>query len=220
MNPRDVLKRLNLKELIGTPFEDLMVTKKFSRDEVFLFEESEKFCSYYLVEGRIQHIIYPENGKKFYRNFFKDDLVAVNFTLAEMSTINARPYDVDMTILKDSTIIYMPFEKVINMELKDKEIILKKVLAIVVDEHFREFYYLLNKSLYSDEEFFIKYLIENESKLNMSLREISERLNLSLRYLQKVVKNLIDQDIVTKKNNCIKIKNYESLKIYMNKFNK
>ena len=59
---KDVLRKLNLEELIGTPFEDLMVTKKFSRDEIFLFEESEKFCSYYLVEGRIQHIIYPENG--------------------------------------------------------------------------------------------------------------------------------------------------------------
>ncbi len=220
MNKSELLKKLNLEELIGTAFEDLMFTRELKKDEVILFEEGAKFTSYYLAEGRIQHIIYSENGKKFYRNFFKEDLVSVNFTLAEMATINARPYDVDMIVLEDSKIIYMPLEKVFNIDVPGKDKLLKKLLAITVDEHFKEFYYLLNKSIYSDEEIFIKYLLDNESKLNISLREASERLNLSLRYIQKVVKKLVEEEILLKKNNLILIRDHENLMEYMDKFNR
>lgn len=219
MTEEEVLVEINFKELIGTPFEEMIKIRRYKRGEAFFFKKLQEFGAYYLIEGRTQHVVYTAEGKEFYRNFFAGDLVAVNFSLAnEIPEIISRPYDVDMIIREDSTLAFLPFERIIDLEIEDKLSILKKLLVVAVGDHFKEFNLLLNKSIYSDEEFFIKSLEKEGGFSNSTSRQLSERMNIHLRNLQRIIKKLVDEDLIIKDGDNIHIRDRGRLKKYMRKF--
>lgn len=217
----DILRKINFEELIGTKFEDLMSIEKLTKGTSIYYERFKKFNTYYLIEGKTQHIIYTPEGGEFYRDFFEGDIPGLSFSLSNRkSPERFRPFDVDVIIKEDSVIAYLPLEKTLDLEFKGKAAVLEKIITIGVEDHFKEFNHLLLKSIYSDEEFFIKYL-ENHKVLNMgSSKEISEHLNINLRTLQRLLKRLIGEEIIEKTGTKIFIKNQSKLDKYKEKFEK
>lgn len=217
----DILRKINFEELIGTKFEELMSIEKLRKGTSIYYERFKKFNTYFLIEGKTQHIIYTPEGGEFYRDFFEGDIPGLSFSLSNRkSPERFRPFDVDVIVKEDSIIAYIPLEKVLDLEFEGKCIVLEKIITIGVEDHFKEFNHLLLKSIYSDEEFFIKYL-ENHKVLNLgSSKEISEHLNISLRTLQRLLKRLIEEEIIEKTDTKITIKDKFKLDKYKEKFEK
>lgn len=217
----EILNKINFEELIGTKFEDLMSIEKLTKGTSIYYERFKKFNTYYLIEGKTQHIIYTPEGGEFYRDFFQGEIPGLSFSLSNRrSPERFRPFDVDVIVKEDSIIAYLPLEKVLDLEFKEKTAVLEKIITIGVEDHFKEFNHLLLKSIYSDEEFFIKYL-ENHKVLNIgSSKEVSEHLNINLRTLQRLLKKLIDQGVIEKTDTKISIKDQFKLDEYKEKFKK
>lgn len=217
----EILRKIDFEELIGTKFEDMMSIEKLTKGTSIYYERFKKFNTYFLIEGKTQHIIYTPEGGEFYRDFFEGDIPGLSFSLSNRKAPERfRPFDVDVIIKEDSVIAYLPLEKTLDLEFKGKSSVLEKIITIGVEDHFKEFNHLLLKSIYSDEEFFIKYL-ENHRVLNMgSSKEISEHLNINLRTLQRLLKKLIGEEIIEKTGTKIFIKNQSKLDKYKEKFEK
>lgn len=217
----DILRKIDFEELIGTKFEDLMSIEKLTKGTSIYYERFKKFNTYYLIEGKTQHIIYTPEGGEFYRDFFKGDIPGLSFSLSNRKGPERfRPFDVDVIIKEDSIIAYLPLEKALDLEFEGKSSVLEKIITIGVEDHFKEFNHLLLKSIYSDEEFFIKCL-EDKEVLNIgSSKEISEHLNINLRTLQRLLKKLTGEGIIEKTGTKISIKDQYKLDIYKEKFEK
>lgn len=217
----EILRKINFEELIGTQFEDLMSIEKLPKGTSIFYERFEKFNTYLLIEGKTQHIIYTPEGGEFYRDFFEGDIPGLSFSLSNRKGPERfRPFDVDVIVKEDSIIAYLPLEKTLDLEFKGKAAVLEKIITIGVEDHFKEFNHLLLKSIYSDEEFFIKYL-ENHKVLNIGTsKEISEHLNINLRTLQRLLKKLIEEKVVEKTGTKIFIKDQFKLDKYKEKFEK
>ncbi|MCK5779601.1 MAG: hypothetical protein KAH04_01175 [Psychrilyobacter sp.] len=217
----EILEKINFKELIGTEFEDLMSIEKLSKGTSIYYERFKNFNSYFLIEGKTQHVIYTPEGREFYRNFFKGEIPGLNFSLSNKeSPERFRPFDVDVIIKEDSLVAYLPLERVLDLEFDGKVAVLEKIITMGVEDHFKEFNNLLLKSIYSDEEFFIKYL-EKKKIINMKTsKEVSEHLNINLRTLQRFLKKFIEKGIIEKTNTKFSIKDQAKLEEYKEKFKK
>lgn len=214
-----ILNKINFKELIGTPFEDLMVIKDFKKKSSIHFKHSKDFNAYFIIKGKTRHIVNTPEGGIFYRDFYKGDIPGLNFSISNKEKSKCfRLFDIDMIVEEGSTIVYLPFEKIIDIEFKEKCKILEKLIMLSMEDHFKEFNLLLLKSVYSDEEFFIKYLEKHKVINTSNSKEISECCNINIRTLQRILKRLQENDIIERIDTKIFIKNQFKLNKYKEKF--
>ncbi len=215
-----ILKKLRLHELIGTNFESLMNIITMKKGDIFYYSQVKKMTAIYIFEGAIQYIIYSPDGGEFYIDHFSGDVVGIGATLSRLSKIQAQQnFEVDLTGKEDSIIVTLPFEEIFDMKLEKKEEVLKKLFLLFLEEHSRVSEYFLNKSIYSDEAFFIKFL-ENHKSTNKTIRELSELLNINLRTLQRIVKRLQEVGVIVKENEIMSIGNQDKIEEYKIKFKK
>ena len=221
MTKAEILYELNLEELIGTTFENMISITEMKKGSSVCYERLEEFNACYILEGHIQHIIHTPEGGVFYRDLYDGEVTGVNFSFSKkVSQERFRLFDVDVVAKEDSKLVYLPLEKIMDLKFKGKNKVLKKLIMMGMEDHFKEFKYLLLKNVYSDEEFFIKYL-ERCGTIDIgNTRVISEHLNISLRTLQRFLKNLQDQDIIEREGEKISIKAPIKLKKYKRKFEK
>ena len=221
MTKVEILSKIGFEELIGTQFEEMMVIKELKKGSSIYYKKLENFNTYFIVEGEISHIIQTPEGGKFYREFFKGDIPGLNFSISIRKAPKCfRLFDINMTVKEDSTIVYLPFEKLIDLEFENKSKILEKLIIIGMEDHFKEFNHLLLKTIYSDKEFFIRHLEENKI-LNMnSSKRISQHLNINLRTLQRLLKDLTDIGIIERIESQISIKDQSKLDRYKEQFKK
>ena len=126
----------------------------------------------------------------------------------------------DVVAKEDSRLAHLPFDKIMDLKFKGREQVLQKLIMLGVEDHFKRSKYLLLKNLYSDEEFFIKYLERNETIDIGSTRVISEHLNINLRTLQRVIKKLQDREIIERVGDRLVIRDPLKLELYKRKFEK
>jgi len=199
----------------------MMTITNLSEGTSIYYERFKKFNTYFIIKGKTQHIIYTPEGGEFYRDFFEGEIPGLNFSLSNRkSPERFRPFDVDVLIKEDSIIAYLPLEIVMDLEFEGKCSVLEKIITIGVEDHFKEFNHLLLKSIYSDEEFFIKYLEEHKTLNLGGSKKLSEHLNINLRTLQRFFKNLHDLGIVEKVGETTSIKDQFKLDKYKQKFKK
>jgi len=221
MTKAEILYELNLEELIGTPFENMMNITEMKKGSSVCYERLNEFNACYVLEGYIQHIIYTPEGGEFYRDLYKGEITGVNFSFSKKKLQERfRLFDVDVEAKVDSKLVYLPLERIIDLKFKGKNKVLSKLIMMGMEDHFKEFQYLLLKNVYSDEEFFIKYLEKYETIDIGNTKVISEHLNISLRTLQRFLKILQDLDIIERKGNTISIKDLVKLEKYKRKFEK
>jgi len=221
MTKGEILCELNLEELIGTSFEDMVTVNQMKRGDTVCYERLEEFNACYIIEGHIQHIIYTPEGGEFYRDLYEGEITGVNFSFSKkMSQERFRLFDVDVVAKEDSRLAYLPLDKIMDLKFKGKGEVLEKLIMMGVEDHFKHSKYLLLKNVYSDEEFFIRYLERCRTIDVGSTRVISEHLNINLRTLQRVIKNLQDQDIIERDGDKISLKDLVKLERYKRKFEK
>lgn len=216
MTKAEILYELNLKELIGTSFEDMIVISDIKVGE---YNDHDKIATY-IINGHVQHIIYTPEGGSFYMDFFGGEVTGINFSFSNRMVGKSKRFDVDIIAKKPSKIAYLPFEKLMDLRFDGKSKVIEKLLMMGVKEHFEKSKYLLLKNVYSDEEFFIKYLERYKTINTRGTKELSELLNIKQRSLQRFLKKLQEQEIIDRSNGRIQIKDQARLEEYKKRFEK
>lgn len=220
MTKAEILRELGLEELAGTGFEGIMEIVELKKGESVYCDNAGKLFAQYLVEGRMQYIIYTPEGGEFYINVFPGEIRGVNrcfFRIVEDEFIGN--FEADLLAKEDSVIAKLPLGKIFEMEFPQKEKLLQKIIEIIVRENFKHSRYLFFKNIYSDEEFLIK-ILEKYDHVKVTTKELAELLNINLRTLQRLVKNLDDAGIISRENKTISIIDQEKLAEYKTKFEK
>lgn len=220
---REALVELDLEELIGTSFEGFVKIYKLGKEDIIFNEEIKKNGSIYVAEGRIQRIIYTKDGGEFYLTHVKGDIAGINLSLIKKyEEYESSVLDIDMDIVAktDSVILFLPFEKVdeLNLESCIKAKVLEKIVHLSLKSHYKMSQYFLSKSICSTEEFVIKSLERGKIKNINSSRERAEVLNLNQRSLQRALKKLYEMGFIEYKEGCVVLKDIEGLEEYKRKF--
>lgn len=220
MRKSEVLHELGLEDLIGTPFEDMLIFRNIKAGKTKYCGADEYVPTFYILEGNLQFIVYTPEGGEFYIDLSPGDLSGVNMNLS-MALGNKfdRSFEGELNAKQDSVVVELPLEKLIGLEFKNKSAVLERLLRLSVKEGLERSRYLFFKSIYSDEEFLIKVL-EKRRLFNMSTKDISEILNINLRTLQRLLKNLADVGIIKKTNKSVELIDSEKLELYKEKFEK
>ena len=220
MTKGEILRKLGLDELAGTDFENIMEILELKKGESIYCDRNDKLFAQYLLEGRVQYIIYTPEGGEFYINIFPGEVRGINRcffrTLEDEVKGN---FEADLLAKEDSVIAKLPMGRIFDMEFPNKEKLLQKVIEMIVKENFKHSRYLFFKNVYSDEEFLIKVL-EMYDQVKVTTKELAELLNINLRTLQRLVKNLDDAGIISRENKSISIVDQEKLEEYKMKFEK
>lgn len=220
MTKAEILRNLELEELIGTEFEDIMEIVKLRKGENIYCDRADKLFAQYLLEGRVQYIIYTPEGGEFYINIFPGEIRGINRCFFRSIEEEAKAnFEADLLAKEDSVIAKLPLGRIFDMEFPQKEKLLQKIIEMIVRENFKHSRYLFFKNIYSDEEFLIKVL-EMYDEVKVTTKELAELLNINLRTLQRLIKNLDDAGIISRENKMISIIDQEKLEEYKRKFEK
>lgn len=220
MKKSEVLRELELEELIGTPFEDIIKFRDIKKGDSKFFSVEESIPTFYLLEGSIQFVIYRPEGGEFYIDLSPGDLSGINTNLSSILEHKfQRSFEGELVAKTDSLVAELPLEKLLSLDIENKEKLLTKILKLSVREGLERSRYLFFKSIYSDEEFLIKAL-ENNKLLNLTTKEISELLNINLRTLQRLLKNLVTKEIIEKNKKSFRLIDQDKLEDYKSKFEK
>lgn len=214
----ETLSRLGLNGLIGTPFEDVMVVRKVFKGDVVVEKLRDKSKAFYIYKGSLQVITYTEEGKSVYIYRKEGEVIrSAQSLLGDMRGNIYGDYGVEICPREDSIIVYLPLEKIVEMNIDKKDEILKRLLLIVTEEKIRESSYLIGRIVYSDEELILKALDKAKIIESSNTRELSKALNMNLRNLQRILNKLQDIGIVDRVRGRISIKDEEKFYKYKKK---
>jgi len=219
----ETLSKLELEELIGTSFEDLMEIKEAQAGEIVVEDEKDKLKACFIFKGSLQIVTYTIEGKGVYTYRRSGDIFRVAQCFSDKIKKNIHTdveYGVDMYARESSIIVYLPLGKIMEMELENKEELLKKLLLITAEEKIRESNYFLGRMVYSDEEFILKALEKIKTIEASTTKELSRALNMNLRNLQRLLNKLEDMDIITREGGRISIKDLDKFYEYKMKIEK
>lgn len=218
MTRSEILYILGLGKLIDTNFENFMDIIKIKKGDIIYYSQDKKMSAIYVLEGKVQYIVYSPEGGEFYIDYFSGDLAGIGASLSyQLKNKMKRSFEADLIGKEDSIIITLPLEKIFDMEFKGKEEILKKLIFLFAEEHFQVSEYFFHKSLYSEENFFIK-IVEKHRVINKGTKELSEMLNINLRTLQRIIKNLQKAGVIIKEDKKISIGEKGNVERYKMKF--
>ncbi|GLI55336.1 hypothetical protein PM10SUCC1_08500 [Propionigenium maris DSM 9537] len=220
MTKAEILYEVNLKELIGTPFEDMITVSQMKKGEFNFHENVRSFNACYLMEGHIQRIIYTPEGGEFYMDLFEGEISGANYSFSKRLGRSGEVFDMDVVAKEDSKIAYLPLEKIMDLQFNGKSRVLEKLIMMSVEEYFEKAKYLILKNVFSDEEFFINYLEKNKTINTGRTKELSELLNIKVRSIQRFIKKLQDQEIIEKVQGKIRIVDQVKLEEYKKRFDR
>lgn len=219
----ETLSKLELEELIGTSFEDLMEVKEAQAGEMIVEEEKGKLKACFVFKGSIRIVTYTTEGKGVYTYRKAGDILKVAQSFSDKIKKNLHTdaeYGIDMYAREDSIIVYLPLDKIMEIRVENKEKLLKKLLLMTAEENIRETSYFMGRMVYSDEEFILKALEKVKTIDALTTRELSRALNMNLRNLQRLLNKLEDIDIITREGGRISIKNLDKFYDYKMKIEK
>lgn len=211
----DILSKLNLTELIETKFEDFITIKNLTEGDVVVDILHHKLGACYILKGKVELISYTIDGKEFYRYFSPGDIIGIGECfIDENKNEFDKKFGMDMHILENSEIAYLPFFKLTTLKIENKNEILRKLIVMSIKEKSRESSHYLGKALYSDEEFIVKALEHLKTIKTSNTKKLAKGLNMNLRNLQRLLKKLEKMDIITKDKGVISIKNFKKFNKY------
>ncbi len=216
----ETLSKLNLEELIETPFEDLMEVREVPAGEMVVESAEDKVKACFVYKGSVQIVTHTIEGKGLYTYRGKGNIfrVAHSFSDKIKKKIHTdTEYGMDIYPREDSVIVYLPLGEIIEMEIENKEELLKKIILITAEEKLKESSYFMGRMVYSDEEFILKALDKMNTIEASSTKELSRALNMNLRNLQRLLNKLEDMDIITRKGGRVSIKDLAKFYEYKKK---
>lgn len=213
-----ILSKLNLEELIGTEFENLINVKKIKEGEIIIDIPYNKLGAFYVLKGTLELVSYSKGGKEFYRYLTPGDMIGVGECFFEKNKNELeKKFGTEIHILENSEVAYLPFFKLISLKIENKDKILRKLIVMTVEEKEKESNHYLGKILHSDEEFIIKVLDQLKMVKTPSTKYLAKGLNMNIRNLQRILKKLEKMDIIKKDKGVISIKNLNKFDSYNKK---
>ena len=213
-----ILSKLNLEELIGTEFENLINVKKIKEGEIIIDIPYNKLGAFYVLKGTLELVSYSKGGKEFYRYLTPGDIIGVGECFFEKNKNELeKKFGTEIHILENSEVAYLPFFKLISLKIENKDKILRKLIVMTVEEKEKESNHYLGKILHSDEEFIIKVLDQLKTVKTPSTKYLAKGLNMNIRNLQRILKKLEKMDIIKKDKGVISIKNLNKFDSYNKK---
>ncbi len=205
-----------MEVLICTTFEKEMKMINYKKGDRYFFEKDREATATYIIKGSVQYTLFIPDGGEYIISLQEDNLQGVNISIGE---IDGDKYEVEIFAKEDTRAVKIPFRKVFDMEFQGKESILKKLLLKASLEYNRRFRFFVYKSIKTDEELLLKGF-ELKKLQGIKTRDISERLNINLRTLQRLTKKLVDKGIIYKEGNGFEVVSYEKLREYQETFEK
>lgn len=219
----ETLSKLNLEELINTPFEGLMKVREVPAGEMVVESDGDKLKACFIYKGSVQVVTYTIEGKGVYTYRGAGDIFRVAQSFSDKIKKNIHTdseYGTDIYPREDSVIVYLPLGKIMEMELENKEEVFKKIILITAEEKLRESSYFMGRMVYSDEEFILKALDKIKTIEASTTKELSKALNMNLRNLQRLLNKLEDMDIITRVGGRVSIKDLDKFYEYKEKIEK
>lgn len=199
------------------PYE---ILKKFSVKEYkkgkFILKQDEVYDSFYiLVEGFVDIYVMSEAGKKYSLTIYKKG----NY-IGEHEIFEQKPFSCFVEAISDIKILELnrnDFLKWINLDRNLNEYITKTLCS--------QFYKLSKKvgkdTLYTLKQKICLYLIDNLISTNnkeileisIEKEKLSEQMGVTQRSINRVLKNLKEQNIIDIHNSYITVKDLNSLKL-------
>jgi len=220
MEKSDILREIQLEELIGTTIEDGMTIKKYKKGDVVFYDFDKDIPCEYIVEGQLQYTIYSPEGGEFYAELFPGNLGGIIGNISNNKKIKfKRVFEAEKVAVKDTIMAEIPLHWVFDMTFEGKERVLEKIIMLTVEESMKRSKYFLYKTVCSDEEFFLKCLEIGKVK-DLTTKEVSRILNINLRTMQRIIKVLTDKGVIAKEGKGFVVADEEKLDDYKVKFEK
>ncbi len=211
-----VLERIELEELLGTGFEKYIRIFNLKKEEHYFLSEDETFELVYIVEGKVKFTTSSLDGIEYFHILNKDEFEGLNFALCDLKKLTEKKrFDLEILALEDSVIAHIPLKKIFQLDFKRKPKLLEKLLikvATINADRYKEFVYRFKKK---DEKIILDFLYKNPNRF-FTCQEISLELNIILRTVQKLVKNLKEKKILKSDKRKFKVIN----KLKLLNFNK
>jgi len=209
IDKKSILKKMNLEELIDLPlFEEVKVMRVKSGDdgEIYGYRSGK---AWYILKGRVKLTTYFEDGREFFWESSEGEWVGIP------DSILGTEVEYDAHAYTDAIVIELPFRKMIEGEYSSPTL-LRKVIRIMADMIKKNEEAALIRLGYGDEKYFLKYLERNNYILRYkTLADLSELLNINMRTFQRILKRLVEKNIVIKKRGCIEVEDIKRYRSYI-----
>ncbi len=211
---REVLENLEIEEILDTSFRDQIRLISWDlEDELFLFS-SKKGFAWYIVKGGLISVRYFTGEEELFWKVNEGEWFGVPDAI-----LNDSP-EHDIKVLKGTVVLEIPLEKLLNSEETSKNFYRKmlKELARTVKP------VIVNAAArikYGNEMYFIEYLKRNNYEISFkSIKDLAVLLNISLRTFHRIIKRMVEENVLLKEENMIKVIDFEALDLYIQRFSK
>ncbi len=211
---REVLENLEIEEILDTSFRDQIRLISWDlEDKLFLFS-SKKGFAWYIVKGGLISVRYFTGEEELFWKVNKGEWFGVPDAI-----LNDSP-EHDIKILKGTVVLEIPLEKLLNSEETSKNFYRKmlKELARTVKP------VIVNAAArikYGNEMYFIEYLKRNNYEISFkSIKDLAVLLNINLRTFHRIIKRMVEENVLLKEENMIKVSDFEALDLYIQRLSK
>ncbi len=211
---REVLENLEIEEILDTSFRDQIRLISWDlEDELFLFS-SKKGFAWYIVKGGLISVRYFTGEEELFWKVNEGEWFGVPDAI-----LNDSP-EHDIKILKGTVVLEIPLEKLLNSEETSKNFYRKmlKELARTVKP------VIVNAAArikYGNEMYFIEYLKRNNYEISFkSIKDLAVLLNINLRTFHRIIKRMVEENVLLKEENMIKVSDFEALDLYIQRLSK
>lgn len=210
----EVLERdKRIYEIIkGCPYEILkyLKLKKYQEGE-FILEQGEVYNTFYIiVEGYADIIVESSQGKKYYLCTYGKGQFLGEMEMFEqrpyMSRIEARGPVITLELGREYYLKWLESDRNFN----------QYILRTLCSESYQTMTKMGNNALYSLKQRICQFLIENtnekgKASMPLSAEQLSERMGVTARSVNRVLKELKDQNILEIHKSNVIIKDYKQL---------
>ena len=196
----------------GCPYEILKMLKlkKYTADE-FVLQQGEVHDTFYLmVEGYADIFVESSQGKKYYLCTY-----AKGQFLGEMEMFEQRPYMSRIEARGPVRTLELDREYYLKWLENDRNFN-QYILRTLCSESYQTMTKMGNNTLYSLKQRICQFLIENTNEkgvasMPLSAEQLSERMGVTTRSVNRVLKELKDQNILEIHKTNVVVKDYQQL---------
>lgn len=207
---QNYIKKYDLETLLGKEIMQLAQLHYYPREEMVLKAETRLEYYYLLVEGKLRVTYLFENGKSMLLKFYKE----FN-TLGDMELLKDLPVLCNIDAVEDTYLIALPAD-ILRREYQNHTLFLRhlanslseKLYATINNSSYNYVYPLVNR--------LASFLLEhrgsgNHIVLTSSFLQIAEFLGTTYRHLNRTLKELEAEGVLSRSKNIISILNADRL---------
>ncbi len=180
-----------LNQISSKGLNNFFYLHRISAGEVFIPKPE---CIYFIEDGDIKVSIFLENNMEFNMTFSQGD------SLGRFQILQEEGLDSVIEGRTSTTLLEIPIQKLLNKaDIKFILSIYEEMIINMSKNILRLFKAYAAKVSYSNEQYFINYLISSGGFINYnSTEELALLIHIDIRTLQRIIKKLQDENLIKK----------------------